>query len=129
MIMKKAILIIACSFAIFSCGSGDEESNKKNPYSTADEQPDPGARLFKTYCVQCHSLDEARIGPPLRGSFAHWDYDTARISSFIRNARETINSGDPRAVAVAEEYNYALMTPMPQLSDEEISALLAYMAK
>lgn len=124
--MKRVILVFILVAGVLSCGENEENTGESTGSAT---QETVGERLFNTYCTQCHSLNENRIGPALKGSFAKWDYDTARISSFIRNARESINSGDPRAVAVAEEYNYALMTPMPQLDDEDIKHLLEYMAE
>lgn len=118
---------IAC-LALSSCGS-EEETKKGNPYSTAAQEETKGGQLFNSYCVQCHALDEDRIGPALRGAFTHWDNDTARISAFIRNSKQAIESGDVRAVEIADKYNRALMTPMPHLSDDDINALLEYIAE
>ena len=127
--MKYSILFIALlSIGIYSCGD-ESEAPKGNPYSTADQEPSKGGQLFNSYCVQCHALDKDKIGPALKGAFTHWDNDTGRIAAFIRNAKQSIDGGDPRAVKIADDYNHALMTPMPHLSDDDINALLEYIAE
>lgn len=125
----SSILVVLVSILFFSACGSEEEKPEGNPYSTAAKEPSKGGKLFKQYCVQCHSLDKDKIGPALKGVFANWNYDTTRITAFIRNARETINAEDPRAVAVAEKWNYALMTPMPHLTDDDIKAILEYIAE
>ena len=122
-----AILVLAGILLCTACG---EESNDSS--SGADTQKvevSKGEQIFRSSCMACHGLDEARIGPALKGTFASWNYDTARITAFIRNAGETIKAGDPRAVKVAEEWNNALMTPMPHLTDNDIKAILEYIAE
>ena len=125
---KFSILITTIVFlGLLSCGS--EEGNTGSSETTAAAEMSKGKELFNNYCLQCHSLVTNKVGPSLRGAFEHWDNDTARITAFIKNARQAIDNGDPRAVEVAEEWNNALMTPMPHLTDEDIAALLEYMAK
>ncbi len=127
--MKYPILLSAAlCIGIMSCGD-EPETKKGNPYSTADQETSKGGQLFNNYCVQCHALDRDKVGPALKGAFAHWDYDTARIRSFIINASEVIQSGDPRAVQVAKDWNNALMTPMPHLSSDDVDAILEYIAE
>ena len=125
---NSKLWLLAICITIASCGS-DETTKKGNPYSTADKEPSKGGQLFNSYCIQCHGLDEDKVGPKLKGAFAHWDNDTTRIRAFIRNTKETIVSGDPRAVQVAKDWNNALMTPMPHLSDEDINHILEYIAE
>lgn len=127
--MKYSILLAAViCFGIMSCGD-EPETKKKNPYSTADQEPSKGGQLFNNYCVQCHALDKDKLGPALKGAFARWDNDTSRIRAFIINAGKAIESGDPRAVQVAKDWNNALMTPMPHLSDDDVNAILEYIAE
>lgn len=110
-----------------SCG--DEEATGSNNETTTKQEMSKGQQLFNNYCLQCHSLVTNKMGPSLGGALERWDNDTARIAAFIRNARKTIDDGDPRAVEVAKEWNNALMTTMPHLTDEDITDLLEYMAK
>lgn len=119
------LLTIAICMVFASCGSDNTSAGNDTPA----QETSKGEQLFNNYCLQCHSLDENKMGPKLRGSFAHWDNDTTRIRAFIRNAKETIESGDPRAVQVAKDWNNALMTPMPHLSDEDINHILEYIAE
>ena len=123
MMMKKGWIVTASLF-FMACGSSQDADNS----GTADTKKNPGQTLFNNYCVQCHSLNEDKIGPKLSGALQRWDNDTARIAAFIRNAREARESGDPRAVKVHEEWNGALMTPMPHLTDNDINQLLEYIA-
>lgn len=123
----KVITVILISLLFVACGSDRGADNSSESKKTVEMTK--GQQLFNNYCLQCHSLVKDKLGPNLKGAFARWDYDTARISAFIRNAQDVINMGDPRAIEVAKEWNHALMTPMPHLSDEDIKALLEYMAE
>lgn len=124
--MKYILLLTTAICLVFaSCGSEDTAGGDSPPA----QEMSKGEQLFNNYCLQCHSLDENKMGPKLRGSLAHWNNDTTRIRAFIRNAKETIESGDPRAVQVAKDWNNALMTPMPHLSDEDINHILEYIAE
>lgn len=124
----RKILIISSLVLLIACG---DESSKRNTNTkeNAAKHATKGAQLFNNYCLQCHGLNDDKIGPKLAGVLARWDNDTSRIAAFIRNPQKVIASGDKRAVAVAKEWNYAMMTPMPHLSDAEINALLEYMAE
>ena len=83
-----------------------------------------GKALFNTLCAACHKLDANSIGPPLRNvsdrRSQEWLY------SWIRNSQAMIAAGDPTAVALYEEYNQTAMPPFPQLTDENIENILAY---
>ena len=75
-----AILVLAGILLCTACG---EESNDSS--SGADTQKvevSKGEQIFRSSCMACHGLDEARIGPALKGTFANWNYDTARITAF-----------------------------------------------
>lgn len=123
--MKFRKTLIIGSLVLFTACAGEDGSGSSS--DNAKGTTVKGEQLFNNYCLQCHGLKEDKIGPKLKGAFSHWDNDTARIAAFIRNSEEAIASGDPRAVQVADEWNHAMMTPMPQLSDEDIHALLEYM--
>lgn len=124
---KYLILGVVCTTMLLACG--EESSNSSETTEQPAQQISKGKQLFNQYCMQCHRLDQESIGPKLKGVFTYWDNDTARISAFIRNAKATIDAGDPRAVKIANDYNHALMTPMPHLTDEDINNLLEYIAE
>jgi mono/diheme cytochrome c family protein len=95
--------------------------------------PTNGKSLFNTNCAACHNLDKKMTGPALRfveqrladdeGLDRDW------ISTWIRNSAGMVKSGDAYANKIYNEYNGAAMTAMPQLSDQDISDILAYTAQ
>ena len=98
-----------------------------------DGDPVTGKALFNTNCAACHSLDKNLTGPLLRGFEARLAEDEGLdrdwIDAWIRNSSALIKSGDAYAVKIYAEYNNAAMTPMPQLTDEDINNILAYTAQ
>ena len=96
-----------------------------------DGDPANGKSLFNTNCAACHSLDKKLTGPALRGVEARLDeqgLDREWISAWIRNSAAVVKSGDAYGNKIYAEYNGAAMTAMPQLSDQDISDILAYTA-
>lgn len=83
-----------------------------------------GKALFNTHCAACHKMDAKATGPALRGVAAK--YDREWLQKWIRNSSDMVKSGDAKAVAIFKEYNGAVMTPFPQLSDKDIDDILAY---
>lgn len=83
-----------------------------------------GEQLFKTKCAICHKLDARLIGPPLKGVTERREEEW--LIRFIRNSTEVIESGDEYAVALFEEYNQLQMIANPDLSDDQIRNILAY---
>lgn len=83
-----------------------------------------GKSLFTANCTVCHAINDRVVGPALK------DVTDRRpvpwLISFIKNSQKLIQSGDPVAVKLFEEYN---KTPMPNFdyfSDEEVLSILAY---
>jgi len=95
--------------------------------------PAKGKSLFNTNCAACHSLDKKLTGPALRGVEARLaddqGLDREWISAWIRNSAAVLKSGDAYANKIYAEYNGAAMTAMPQLTDQDISDILAYTAQ
>ncbi|MBK9254514.1 MAG: c-type cytochrome [Saprospiraceae bacterium] len=94
---------------------------------TAQVSADAGKELFKNYCAACHSKDmrTAATGPGLGGSEERWGDDEA-LYAWIRNSQAMVAKGHPRAVEVYNQYNKSVMTAFPNLTDDEIGSLLAY---
>jgi len=92
-----------------------------------------GKKLFNTNCAACHKLDKKMTGPALRNVEARLaddeGLDRAWLSAWIRNSKSVIDSGDAYANKTYAEYNQAAMTAFPQLSDQDISDILAYTAE
>ena len=83
-----------------------------------------GKELFNTNCAACHKLDAKMTGPALRG--VAQKYDMAWIYKWVHNSTALIKSGDAAAVKISTEYNGAVMTPFPQLSEADIDNIIAY---
>lgn len=89
---------------------------------TAQEQQ--GKELFKSNCASCHKLNGKAVGPALAGVTDK--YEREWLYPWIKNSAAMIASGDPRAVAIYNEYNQTNMNSFPLLTDEDIEAILAY---
>ena len=95
--------------------------------------PAKGKTLYNANCAACHKLDGPMTGPALRNieqKLADEEgLDRAWLTSWIHNSSGLIKSGDAYANKIYNEYNQMPMTPFPQLSDEDISDILAYTAQ
>ena len=95
--------------------------------------PGKGKSLFNANCASCHKLDKKMTGPALRNVEARLaeehGLDRTWLNSWIRNSAGLIKSGDSYANQIFNEYNGTAMTAFPQLSDQDISDILAYTAE
>jgi len=82
-----------------------------------------GAAIFKQKCTACHGLEKAVVGPALKG--IDTKYEEAWLLKWIKNAPAFIASGDPLAVK-ASQYSPAMMSAFPELSDDDIKNIVAY---
>lgn len=140
--MKKAILrpslfvlifIFLFSSPVFSQDeSAEASSDAANTEEAAVESPVPGGdpvegkKLFNSLCAACHKPYERAVGPALHGVVDKYDGDFEWLYSWIKNSSALIKSGDTRAVAIYEEYNQVAMNAFPQLSNQDIDNILAY---
>ena len=86
-----------------------------------------GEKLFKTNCSACHTItDKKLIGPGLAGAEDRWE-DKDLLYEWIKNSQSVLDKGDVYATALFEEFNKSMM-PMQAVSDEEIDAILTYIA-
>jgi len=84
-----------------------------------------GETIFKNNCAQCHAPTEERIvGPGLKGVSSR--HDMAWLTKWIHNSQAVIASGDPYAVKIYNEYSKAQMTSFPNLSEDDIKSIFAY---
>jgi cytochrome c551/c552 len=108
----------------------DTEASAAQGETATEGDPQKGKQLFNQNCAACHSLDRKMTGPALanveqrladdQGLAKDWLY------SWIKNSPGMISSGDAYAVQIYSEYNQAMMTPFPTLSNEDIDDILAY---
>jgi mono/diheme cytochrome c family protein len=101
---------------------------------TAQEgDPAKGKTLFNTNCASCHQMDKKMTGPALRNVEARLaeeqGLDREWLNKWIRNSAGLVKSGDAYANQIYNEYNGTAMTAFPQLSDQDISDILAYTAE
>ncbi|MBX2871427.1 MAG: cytochrome c [Saprospiraceae bacterium] len=88
-----------------------------------------GKALFKTNCASCHNknMKDDLVGPALNGVAARWkDYPEEDLYEWIRNSQSLVESKHPKGVSIWKEWNKAVMAPFPNLSDEDIAAILFY---
>lgn len=86
-----------------------------------------GNTIFDNRCKVCHSItDEVKIGPGLGGVTERRSNEW--LVEWITDSYEMIQSGDPDAVAIYEEYNKSAMPAFKDLSDADIQAVIDYMA-
>lgn len=128
-ISRKLFLGLALTL-IFSLTSFAQEAapaaidTAAAPAVATGGDPVIGKELFNANCAACHKLDAKATGPALRGVAGK--YEMSWLYKWIRNSSELIKSGDPQAVKVYEEYNKAVMSAFPQLSDADIDNIIAY---
>jgi mono/diheme cytochrome c family protein len=98
-----------------------------------DGDPVKGKSLFNANCAACHQLDKKMTGPALRYVETRLSeeegLDREWLNAWIRNSSALIKSGDAYANKIYAEYNGSAMTAFPQLSDEDLTNILAYTAQ
>ena len=96
----------------------------------AEASPDIGKGLFKNNCAQCHNknMKDDLTGPALGGINERWEGRKEVLYAWIRNSQSVIDSGDEYANALYNKWNKSVMNPFPNLTDDEIASLLAYIS-
>ncbi|MBJ7882198.1 c-type cytochrome [Gelidibacter salicanalis] len=98
-----------------------------------DGDPAKGKTLYNANCAACHKLDGPMTGPELRNIEKRLadeqGLDREWLTAWIHNSAGLIKSGDAYANQIYNEYNKMPMSPFPQLSDQDISDILAYTAQ
>lgn len=131
-------LIIGITFAF--CSNSDYEKDYQAQYpgiETPKERSDSnvdknvnklGKKLFKQNCAACHNknMRDDMTGPALKGTTERWAGREELLYAWIRNSAQVIASGDPYSVALYNKYNKSVMTAFPNLTDDDIKALLEY---
>ncbi|MEM8907194.1 MAG: cytochrome c [Bacteroidota bacterium] len=98
------------------------------PYAKEDSLRSLGKQLFKSNCAACHNknMEDDMTGPALAGVKQRWVGREELLYRWIRNSAEVLAEGDAYAVALFQNWNKSVMSAFPNLSDEDIDALLAY---
>jgi mono/diheme cytochrome c family protein len=90
---------------------------------TDEEAINAGKSLFTNNCKQCHAIGDVVVGPALKD--VHERRPVEWLTAFIKNSQQVIQSGDPYAVNLYNEFNKVQM-PSFNFKDEEILSILAY---
>lgn len=92
-------------------------------YSSEADQHE-GAQYFNQICTACHTIGKGRlVGPDLAN--VQEKRSDEWLHKFIKSSQTLINSGDPEAVAIFEEYNKMVMPDAP-FTDGQITAIIGY---
>lgn len=107
-ILVFVVALLACNFSVLAA-------------------PD-GKALFQSNCASCHNPIKDATGPALKNidqtlPSKQWLYD------WVHNSAKLIASGDKDANAIFNKFGKTAMTPFPQLSTEEIDAIIGYVNK
>lgn len=83
-----------------------------------------GKAIFSQKCAACHAFDKQLVGPALKGVTER--HDEAWLIKWTKNAPAMIASGDPEAKKLYDQYGPAMMTAFPELSDDDVKNIYAY---
>ena len=86
-----------------------------------------GKTLFNTNCASCHQVHKNSTGPALAGVEGRWE-SKEKLYSWIKNSAAFLKTGDAYANKLYLEYNKTAMNQFPNLKNEEIDAILKYVA-
>lgn len=84
-----------------------------------------GRKLFRAKCMLCHAVRTDLSGPALQGVEERVP-DKELLYAWIRNNKKVLASGNPYFTALYEKWNRMPMNVFEDLTDEDISAILAY---
>ena len=84
-----------------------------------------GHALFTANCASCHAVNKKLTGPALAGVEDRWP-SRDKIHDWVHNSTKVIQSGDPYAVNLFNEFSKTQMTAFPQLAPKDIDAILDY---
>lgn len=106
----------------------DDKPAATQTADVASQEVDPkvaiGKGIFQTNCAACHKLDKKLIGPALGNVSDRRSVEWLR--AWIRDNNALRASGDQDAIDIFNEYNGMPMTAYPNLTDDDIDAIIAY---
>lgn len=95
----------------------------------AEGNPDNGKTLFKKECAKCHYItDKKFIGPGLAGVEGRWS-SKDNLYAWIKNSSAFLKTGDKYANDLFTAFGGSVMPAFPQLDNQAIDDILAYIAK
>ncbi|MEM8886782.1 MAG: c-type cytochrome [Bacteroidota bacterium] len=99
--------------------------------SVASGDAAAGEATFNANCTTCHpAVTRKGTGPMLKGIHEKYAGDEEWLGAWIRNSPKMIFvDKDPKAIELWEANNKAAMNAFPTFTDQDISNLLAYIAR
>ncbi|WP_276485326.1 c-type cytochrome [Paraflavitalea pollutisoli] len=97
-----------------------ESVKSKTYYGSGD-----GKELFANNCASCHKADKDLTGPALRGVRDRVP-DRKLLHAWIKNSPAVLKSGNEYFNSLYLRYNKTPMSVFPNLTENEIDAILAY---
>ncbi|WP_241737937.1 c-type cytochrome [Hymenobacter polaris] len=85
-----------------------------------------GDALFKSNCAQCHAVNEKVVGPALAGITKRRSINW--IIPWVHNSAKVIASGDEYAVRLYGDYSKQQMPAFPNLTDQNIKNIVAFVS-
>ena len=84
-----------------------------------------GEANFKQICAACHTIGKGRlVGPDLANVDQKHPEDW--LIKFVKSSQSVIKSGDKYADSIFKAYNQVPMPDRPDLNDEQIKEIIAY---
>ncbi len=86
--------------------------------------PEEGKKLFQARCASCHNVHKKLTGPALAGVDGRHPEDW--ILRFVKSSQSMIKTGDAAALAIFNEYNQVVMPDHPDLNDDQVRDIIAF---
>ncbi len=128
--MKRFIAGLLLMLLPFMAFAQDAAAPAADPTAAAAPAGDggdaaKGETIFKNNCASCHNTSaEKSVGPGLKG--INERRELPWLVKWIHNSQAMIAAGDPYATNLYKQYNQAQMTSFPNLSEDDIKGILAY---
>lgn len=133
-------LTVLVSISLFSFSSYSQENSDSSAapevteesasakgsglYPTDEASLKEGLSLFEGNCSACHAMNKVVVGPALAGVTERREKDW--LIAWIKNPKAMVDSGDPIAVELYNEYKPQMMNAFASLSDKQIGSILGY---
>lgn len=126
----SSVIAMGSLLLLSACGNAPEKAEAPKVTPSANAAPPLGKQLFTGNCMQCHALNQDRIGPSLAGVLGRWNNDTARLVEYIKNSQAFIAKEGENSY-IGKLYNKWYKTPMPAftLPESDIKEIIRYVDK
>jgi mono/diheme cytochrome c family protein len=105
-------------------GTMDWIDPKPIPEAPLSDYLQKGKALFSSNCASCHREYKDATGPGL--AYANERFDKLWLEHFVHNSAEMVANHDALSVYIYKSYNSTPMVAFPNLSGDDLSAILNY---